>query len=187
MVSFLSVLLDLFLEFMKIGFFMFGGGYAGIALLHKEFVEVRGWLTNEEFVDIIGIAKSAPGPVAINSATFIGYKVGGIPGSVVATLGVVLPAYLIMLGVVVGLSPYLTTPIARTILRGINSAVVALILIALLRISHTVLIQNNTIRLVEVVIFVIAFILVLLLKQHPITVIGVSVALSLVARYVLGV
>ncbi|MEO3993486.1 MAG: chromate transporter [Desulfurococcaceae archaeon TW002] len=185
--SFLSVLLDLFLEFMKIGFFMFGGGYAGIALLHKEFVEVRGWLTNEEFVDIIGIAESTPGPVAINSATFVGYKIGGIPGSIIATLGVVLPAYLVILGIATGLSPYLTTPLARTILRGINSAVVALILIALLRISQTILLQNNAIRLVEVVIFIIAFILILLLKQHPITAIGVSVALSLVARYVLGV
>ena len=185
--SSLSVLLDLFLEFVKVGFFMFGGGYAGIALLHKELVELRGWLTNEEFVDVISIAESTPGPIAINSATFIGYKMCGIPGSVIATFGVVLPAYLVILGIALGLSPYLMTPLAKTILRGINAAVVALILIALLRIGQTVLIKDNTLRLVEAVIFVIAFTLILLLKQHPITVIGVSIALSLLARYLLGV
>jgi len=183
----LSMLLDLFIEFVKIGFFMFGGGYAGVALLHKELVEIRGWLTNEEFVDVIGIAESTPGPIAINSATFIGYKMCGIPGSVIATLGVVLPAYLVILGIAMGLSPYLTTPLAKTILRGINAAVVALILIALLRIGQTVLIQDSTLKLVETAIFVIAFTLVLLLKQHPITAIGVSVALSLLAKYVLGI
>jgi chromate transporter len=183
----LSVLLDLFLEFLKIGFFMFGGGYAGIALLHKELVELRGWLTDEEFVDVIGIAESTPGPIAINSATFIGYKICGVLGSVVATLGVVLPAYLVILSIAMGLSPYLTTPIAKTILRGINAAVVALILVALLRVGNTVLIHDNTIRIVEAAIFVIALALILLLKQHPITVIGVSVALSLLAKYLLGI
>lgn len=182
----MSVLLDLFIEFLKIGFFMFGGGYAGIALLHKELVELKGWLTNEEFVDIIGIAESTPGPVAINSATFIGYKICGVPGSIIATLGVVLPAYLIILGVAMGLSPYLTTPLARTILRGINAAVVALILIALLRIGQTVILQEGGVKLVEVAIFVAALAIVLVLKQHPITAIAISVSLSLLAKYVLG-
>ncbi|MEM0106489.1 MAG: chromate transporter, partial [Zestosphaera sp.] len=62
----MNMLLDLFLEFLKIGFFMFGGGYGGLALLHKEMVEMRGWLTDEEFVNILGIAESTPGPVAVN-------------------------------------------------------------------------------------------------------------------------
>jgi len=185
-VGLLNALLDLFVEFLKIGFLMFGGAYSGVALMHKELVELKGWLTNEEFIDVVGISQSAPGPVTINLAVLIGYRICGILGSVVATLGIVLPAYLIVLGIAAGLSPYLTTPLARTILRGINCAVVALVLIVLLTISQKVLIQDNTVGLVEVVIFVTAFTLVFLFKQHPVAAIGVSIVLSLIAKYVFG-
>lgn len=183
----MSLLLDIFLEFLKIGLFMFGGGYGALALLHKEVVEMRGWLTDEEFVTVLGIAESTPGPVAINSATYIGYKLHGITGSIIATLGVTLPAFLVILGIAMGLSRYFEEPLAKVILRGINAAVVSLIFIALIKVGQTVLIKGNAVSPVELVIFLTAFVSVMLLKQHPITAIGVSIALSLIARYVLGI
>ncbi|MBQ9485996.1 MAG: chromate transporter, partial [Clostridia bacterium] len=75
----------IFLAFFKIGLFTFGGGYAMIAVIERELVEKKQWITHEEFMDIIGIAESSPGPIAINSATFIGYKVGKFFGSLFAT------------------------------------------------------------------------------------------------------
>ena len=82
---------ELFLTFMKIGGFTFGGGYAMIPLIQRETVEVKGWITDDDILEIIAIAESTPGPIAINSATFVGYRTAGVLGSAAATLGVVLP------------------------------------------------------------------------------------------------
>ena len=91
-----KLILTLFLCFFKIGAFTFGGGYAMLSLLENEFVEKKGWLTKDEFLDMIAIAESTPGPVAINSATFIGHKTAGFLGSAFSTLGVVLPSFIII-------------------------------------------------------------------------------------------
>lgn len=88
---------QVFASFFKIGAFTFGGGYAMIPLIQKEAVEKRHWVTDEDILDIIAIAESTPGPIAINSATFVGYKAAGVYGSVCATLGVVLPSFVIIL------------------------------------------------------------------------------------------
>lgn len=88
--------LKLFLVMFKIGLFTFGGGYAMIAIIEKEIVEKRKYIEHEEFMDIIAIAESTPGPLAINSATYIGYKRAGVLGSFFATLGVVLPSFIII-------------------------------------------------------------------------------------------
>ena len=90
------VVLSLLLTFLKIGAFTFGGGYAMIALLEAEFVTKRGWLDRDEFLDIVAIAESTPGPIAINCATYIGYKNAGLIGSAAATVGVVLPSFAII-------------------------------------------------------------------------------------------
>ncbi len=92
----LKAVLKLFLVMFKIGLFTFGGGYAMIAILERELVERRNWLKNDEFLDIIAIAESTPGPIAVNSATYVGYKIGGVLGSFFATLGVVLPSFIII-------------------------------------------------------------------------------------------
>ena len=76
----------------KIGLFTFGGGYAMIALLEHEFVEKKGWIEAEEFLDMVALAESTPGPIAINCATYVGYKKGRFPGAIIATLGIVLPS-----------------------------------------------------------------------------------------------
>lgn len=90
-------LLQLFVSYLKIGFFGFGGGYAMLSLIHSEVVEHNAWLTNGEFSDIVAISQMTPGPIALNSATYIGYEVAGVWGSIVATVAVCLPALTLMM------------------------------------------------------------------------------------------
>lgn len=128
----MGVLLQLFVSYLKIGFFGFGGGYAMLSLIHSEVVVRNGWLTNGEFSDIVAISQMTPGPIAINSATYIGYEVAGFCGSVVATVAVCLPALTIMMlitrfflrlrdnryvqGVVMGMRPVVVGMIASAAL-----------------------------------------------------------------------
>ncbi|WP_142415143.1 chromate transporter [Hathewaya massiliensis] len=91
------ILLKIFLTFFKIGLFSFGGGYAMLPLIQEEVVTINKWLTANEFIDIVAISQVTPGPIAINSATYVGYKASGILGSISATLGVSLPSIIIML------------------------------------------------------------------------------------------
>jgi chromate transporter len=91
------IYLQLFLSYLKIGFFGFGGGYAMLSLIQNEIVEQRGWLTSTQFADIVAVSQITPGPIAINSATYIGYTVAGFGGSIVATFAVCLPSLTLML------------------------------------------------------------------------------------------
>ena len=91
------IYLQLFLSYLKIGFFGFGGGYAMLSLIQNEIVVQQGWLTDAQFADIVAVSQMTPGPIAINSATYIGYEVGGVLGSVVATFAVCLPSLTLML------------------------------------------------------------------------------------------
>ena len=91
------ILLQLFISYLKIGFFGFGGGYAMLSLIHSEVVVRNAWLTNGQFSDIVAISQMTPGPIAINSATYIGYEVAGVWGSVVATVAVCIPALTLMM------------------------------------------------------------------------------------------
>ncbi|HDN85562.1 MAG TPA: chromate transporter, partial [Candidatus Aerophobetes bacterium] len=91
------MLLSLFLTFLKIGLFAYGGGYAMIPLIQHEMVTSSGWLAMSEFLKIITVAEMTPGPIAINLATFTGYKLAGFPGAVVSTIGVILPSFFIVL------------------------------------------------------------------------------------------
>jgi len=90
------MLIQLFLEFFKVGLFTFGGGYAMIPLIQKDIVEGHRWLNMEQFADIIAIAEMTPGPIAVNSATFVGYKVAKFWGALVSTIGVILPSFLVI-------------------------------------------------------------------------------------------
>ncbi|ETA79762.1 chromate transporter [Youngiibacter fragilis] len=92
----MAILIELFITFFKIGLFSFGGGYAMLPLIQREVVAVHGWLTAESFINIVGISQATPGPIAINSATYVGYKTAGILGSTFATVGVVLPSVIII-------------------------------------------------------------------------------------------
>lgn len=122
-----KLILTLFLSFFKIGAFTFGGGYAMLSLLENEFVEKKKWLTKDEFLDMVAIAESTPGPIAINSATFIGHKAAGVLGSVFATLGVVLPSFIIIYVISLFLDAFLGFTLVANAFRGIQACIVYLI------------------------------------------------------------
>lgn len=121
------IYLWLFLEFFKIGLFTFGGGYAMIPLI-KEVVLKYGWLTEAQFMDFIGVCESTPGPIAINMATFVGSSQAGIGGAAVATLGVVLPSFLIIILVASILKRFIKNKFVDRALTGIKAVVIGLIL-----------------------------------------------------------
>jgi chromate transporter len=118
---------QLFCSFFKIGAFTFGGGYAMIAIIENECVSEKKWLTHDEMMDITVVAESTPGPVAINTATFVGYKVGGIIGSLCATSGVVLPSFVIIYLISSFLNRFLEITWVASAFQGIKAAVAFLI------------------------------------------------------------
>ena len=124
----LKRVLRLFLAMFKIGLFTFGGGYAMIAIIEREIVEKKQWINHDEFVDLIAIAESTPGPLAINSATYVGYKIAGVLGSVFATLGVVLPSFIIIFIISLFFDAFLAIEWVSYAFRGIQAAVAFLIL-----------------------------------------------------------
>ena len=112
----------LFFTFFKIGLFTFGGGYAMIALLEEEFIQRRRWLDKDEFLDMTAIAESTPGPVAINSATYLGYKLAGVPGAAASTVAVCLPSFLIIYAISLFLSSSPSSPSLPTPSKAFRSA-----------------------------------------------------------------
>ena len=124
------IFLKLFLTFLKIGAVSFGGGYAMIPLIENEFVSKRKWIDHDEFVNMIAIAESSPGPIAINMSTYIGYKQGKFLGSLLATIGVVLPSFIIISVISLFLDKFLEVPIIAAAFKGIQVCVVFLILMA---------------------------------------------------------
>ena len=125
--------LSCFLTMLKIGLFTFGGGYAMIALLENEFVEKKKWIEKDEFLDVAAIAESTPGPIAINAATYIGYKNAGIIGSMIATLGICIPSFVIIYAISLFFDAFLSLTLVAYAFKGIQICVVYLILSAGLR------------------------------------------------------
>ena len=124
----MHILLDLFLVFAKIGLFTFGGGYAMISIIENHCVEQKKWITHDEMMDVTVIAESTPGPIAINAATFVGYKQAGFPGAVIATLGMILPSFLIIFAISSFLDQFLEITLIAHAFQGIKIAVGVLIL-----------------------------------------------------------
>lgn len=125
-----NLTLRLFTSFFRIGAFTFGGGWAMISLLERDIVNSQRWLTKEEFLDNLAISQSLPGILAVNMAIAVGYKMRGIPGAIVATLGTILPSFLIILSIAIFLTPETIQQnhVLSSIFKGIRPAVVALIL-----------------------------------------------------------
>ena len=120
-----------FATFFKIGAFTFGGGYAMIPLIQREAVDKHGWVTEDDILDIIAIAESTPGPIAINSATFVGYRACGVLGSVAATLGVVLPSFVLIFAISFVLRQFQEIKAVQYAFQGIRAGVLALLCKAL--------------------------------------------------------
>ena len=175
-------LLQLFVSYLKIGFFGFGGGYAMLSLIHSEVVVHNAWLTNGEFSDIVAISQMTPGPIGINSATYIGYVVGcdagggewlsGILGSVLATLAVVIPPYILTLYTGHFINRHKNSPVIKSIFAGLRPVCVGLIASAALLLMNKENFGDTDYEMIASIdICVVSFCTVYFTKIHPILVI----------------
>ncbi len=126
---------QIFWSFFKIGLFTFGGGLTMLPLIHREVIQRRKWIAGEEFTDLVALAQSIPGPIALNTAVYIGYKVRGYRGAVAATLGVVIPSFMVILAVATLFADISHNPIVEAAFKGMRPVVVALIFIPVLSLS----------------------------------------------------
>ncbi len=129
----MPILIELFLTFVKIGLFTFGGGYAMLSIIENICVEKKNWITHDEMMNITVIAESTPGPIAINCATYVGYKKGKLPGAILATLGVVIPSFIIIFVISMFLEGFLEIKWIAHAFQGIKIAVGILILDAAIK------------------------------------------------------
>lgn len=161
------VYLDLFISFFKIGMFAFGGGYAIISLIQHE-ITLHGWMTQSELTDIIAISQSTPGPIGINSATWVGYTAtGSIWGSVVATIAITLPSFFLMIAITKFYMKLHHNKYVEYALKGLRPTVIGLIAAAALLLMN----GENFIDYKSYILFGLAFIATLRFKTHPILVI----------------
>lgn len=141
------MLIKLFISFFKIGLFSFGGGYAALALIQQEVVVENGWLAVGEFNDLITISQMTPGPIALNSATFVGQRVAGFPGSLAATMGCILPSAIIVGALSYFYKKYKDLDLMTDVLKFLRPAIVVMILIAGLDILKTALFDVNAVAI----------------------------------------
>lgn len=158
------MLLELFWSFLKVGLFSFGGGLVSITLISQEVVTQKGWLTANVFTDLIAIAESTPGPIAVNAATFVGMQLGGIIGAMVATTAAVLPGCAISLALGLLYQRYRKLTLVQGVMDGLRPVIVASIFVGGLTIARNALLIGGALNLsavdwLSVVIFIIAFIL----------------------------
>lgn len=163
------ILIKLFTTFFKIGMFSFGGGYAMLPLMEEEIIQVNNWIPSTEFIDIIAISEMTPGPISINAATFLGYKVAGVSGSILATIGVVLPSFIVMSLIFHFVTKFKDSPYIDWIFKGIRPVVLGLIAAAAFTVGKTSFVDFKS-----VIIAILLFYLVTFRKLNPI--IGIILA-----------
>ena len=172
---------QLFWSFLQVGLFSFGGGYAAMPLIQGQIVELHGWLTMEEFTDLVTISQMTPGPIAVNSATFVGIRIGGVGGALVSTLGCILPSLIIVMTLAYFYTKYKNIAVIQGVLSGLRPAVVAMIASAGISILQTAFwggaaVTFSGISWLMVALFVVAF---LLLQTHRIGPIQVMILAGL--------
>lgn len=177
----MMVLWNLFVSFLQIGLFSIGGGYATIPLIQEQVVDLHHWLTLQAFTDIITISQMTPGPIAINTSTFVGIQIAGIPGAIIATMGCVLFGFIISISLYKFFQKYHSSPYIFRILNGLKAAACGLIMacagtILLLAFtnSSTFDLDVMSFDIIAVIIFIISFILLRKFKCNPILVIVCS-------------
>ena len=190
------IFFELFITFFKIGLFTFGGGYAMLPLIQEE-VLAKKWSTNSELLDFIAVSESTPGPFAINISTFLGSEMGGILGSVCATLGVVLPSFIVILTVAQFFEKFKNNDIVKGCMSGLKPAVIGLIGSAIISVGKEVFFPTGvTLDTINAVFTAPAFYIQLGLfavmavaafkKLHPILIICISAVVGIVAGYALN-
>lgn len=147
--SYLFKLLILFLTFMKIGALTFGGGYAMIPIIEEEVTKKRKWISEIEIMDILAISESTPGPIAVNTATYVGYKVAGIVGGIIATIGLTIPSFVIIFVISFFYQDFMKWPVIAAMFKGLKVGVIILLFSAVLRLRKGV-----KVNLVGTVLFV---------------------------------
>lgn len=159
----MKLIFDIFLSFLKIGAFSFGGGYAMIPFIEREIVASHNWLSSKDFVDIIAIAEMTPGPVAINSSTFVGYKIANLGGAIAGTIGVMLVSLILLISAGKYLTNFKDSKSLRSIFTGIRPAVLGLIVCAAISVGKTALTNVKDFIIAGVILLSI-----LKFKVHPI-------------------
>ncbi len=170
--------IDLFVSWFKMGLFTFGGGYAMLPMIQKEVIEKHGWATESEVMDYYAIGQCTPGIIAVNAATFIGYKVKGVTGGIVATLGVVSPSLIIIFLISTLITNFSELEVVQHALRGIQVAVCVLMFVAIEK-----LLKNGVKDLPSAIIFLVALVLSLFTNLSTV----ILVIMAAVAGYVLYV
>lgn len=173
----MELLLDIFISFAKVGLFTFGGGYAALRLIQSEIIISKAWLTMEEFLDVVAIAEVTPGPIALNASTFIGYKLSGIPGAIVGTVGVIFFPVLIMLVLTYFVNKLKDNKKMKAIKTMLRAVVIGLIASAAYTMGAAAL--GSTLSLV---IFAAALAAVMLLKADPIILLLVTAVAGAIIR-----
>ena len=170
-------LMQLFLSFLQIGAFSFGGGYAAMPLIQAQVIDKHGWLTISDFTDLVTIAEMTPGPIAVNSATFVGNQVAGIPGALAATVGVILPSCIFVTGLAFLYTRYRNLSVLQGILKTLRPAVVSMIFVAGLNIflpsvflSGRISFSDGNFQLRPFLLFLAAMLLLRVKKMDPIKV-----------------
>lgn len=150
-------LVKLFLSFFKIGAFSFGGGYAMLPLMKETVIDQHRWLTNSEFIDILAISEMTPGPIAINMATFLGYRVVGVIGSIVATLSVILPSFIVMSLIFYFINKFKNSPYSDYFFKGIRPIVLGLIASAAISVAVDAYIDVKAVIISILIFYLVAF------------------------------
>ncbi len=178
------IALELFWSFFQIGLFSIGGGYAALPLIQSQVVEQHAWLSLSEFTDLITIAEMTPGPIAVNSSTFVGMQLMGLPGALIATLGCVLPSCVIVLTLAVLYARYQKLRAMQDILSGLRPAVVAMIASAGVTILLGAVFPAGRVDLLALAIFAAGLIVLRVWKPSPILVMLGAGAAGLLAHYI---
>ena len=186
------IYIQLLWSFIQIGLFSIGGGYASLPLIEHQVVDVHGWLTASQLTDIVTISQMTPGPIALNAATFVGTRIAGLPGAIVATLGCVLPSCIIVLALAWVYTKYKDLGLLRGILAGLRPAVVALIASAGLTILISALFVNDVLPHalsdvdgIAVALFVLSLVILRKWKPDPILVMVGSGVIGAIAVFAL--
>ncbi|MBS5111622.1 MAG: chromate transporter [Coprobacillus cateniformis] len=186
------IYIQLFISFLQIGLFSFGGGYAAMPLIQNQVVNLHHWLSLSEFTDLITISQMTPGPIAINSATFVGEKIAGVPGAIVATLGCIMPSIIIVTIIAYFYMKYRDLDSLQSVLKNLRPAVVAMIASAGVSILVTAffgesgLIVMKNLKIQMVVIFIICMVLLMKFKMSPVFVMVLAGILNVMQYFLLS-
>lgn len=150
-------LLTLFLTFLKVGALTFGGGYAMIPIIENEVTKKRKWITDAEILDIIVISETTPGPIAVNAATYVGYKVGGILGSIFATLGLAIPSFVIIFVISYFYKDFMQWQVIQAAFKGLKVGVIILLINAVIKLK-----KNVKFDLISIILFILTLVIMIL-------------------------